>query len=180
VNHFLTYINPYHLSKIGMATPQVLMIERYSQNMLLTTTSFNHVFKLFNIVQTVGLEAVQWIEEGKEHCSILGGQHGWIWPYSGIAKPLECPNLPLLEGQGSIMAGSDINLDSNFTPTRPLLLDLSKAPILYPIHSNFTCTHPEYNPFTLLYAVLDYPTYGDHSLLVNNLLTIYLLVWNLL
>jgi len=80
------------------------MIDKYSQNMLLSTTSFDNVFKLFKMVQTVGLEAVQWIKEVKEHCGMLGGQHGWIWPYPGIAKPLEFPNLPLLEGQGSIMA----------------------------------------------------------------------------
>jgi hypothetical protein len=95
------YINPHHLSEIGMGTPQVLMIEKYSQNMLLSTTSFDHILKLLKMVQTVRLDAVQWIKEAKEHCDILRGNHGWIWPYSGIAKPLEFPNLPLLEGQGS-------------------------------------------------------------------------------
>jgi hypothetical protein len=41
---------------------------------------------------------------------MLGGQHSWIWPYSSIAKPMEFPNLALLVGQGSIMAGADIDL----------------------------------------------------------------------
>jgi hypothetical protein len=57
------YVNPNSLSKIGMATPQVLMIEKYSQNMLLRTTSFNNILKLFKMAQTVGLETVQWIKE---------------------------------------------------------------------------------------------------------------------
>jgi len=107
---------------------------------------------------------------------MLGGHHSWIWPYSGIAKPLEISNLLLLEGQGSILAGSDVNLDSEFPPTRPSSPDLSKALILHPIPSNFTHAHHDYNPFTSLDAI---PDYGDHNLSVNNLLD-HLLVWNLL
>jgi hypothetical protein len=38
------YINPHHLSKIGIATPQILMIKKYSQNMLLSTTLIDQVF----------------------------------------------------------------------------------------------------------------------------------------
>jgi hypothetical protein len=164
------YINPHHLSEISMGTPQVLMIEKYSQNMLLSTTSFDNIFKLFKMVQTVGLETVWWIKEVKECCGMLGGQHSWIWPYSGIAKPMEFPNLRLLEGQGSIMAGADINLDSDFPPTRPSSPDYSKALILHPIYSNFACAHPEYNPFTSLNTIPDYPTYSDNNLSVNDLL----------
>ena len=164
------YVNPNRLREIGMAAPQVLMIEKYSQNMLLSATSFDNVFKLFKMAQTVGLEAVRWIEEAKERCGTLGGQHGWIWPYSGIAKPLGFPNLPLLEGQGSIMAESDDGLDSEFSPPTPSSPDLSKALILHPIHSNFARAHPEYNPFTSLDAIPDYPTYGDHDLSVGDLL----------
>jgi len=74
------------------------------------------------MAQTVGLEAVRWIEEVKERCGTLGGQHGWIWPYSGITKPLGFPNLPLLEGQGSIMAGSDDGLDCYIPEFGTLLL----------------------------------------------------------
>jgi hypothetical protein len=106
----------------------------------------------------------------KEHCNILGGNHGWIWPYSGITKPLKFPNLPLLEGQGSIIAGSDVNLDSEFPPTRPSSPDLSKVLILHPIYSNFTQAHPEYNPFTSLDAIPGYTTCNDQELSVNNLL----------
>jgi hypothetical protein len=138
--------------------------------MLLSATSFDKVFKLFKMAQTVRLEAVHWIEEVKEHCGTLGGQHGWIWPYSGIAKPLGFPNLPLLEGQGSIMAGSDNGLDSEFPPPTQSLPNLSKALILHPIHSNFAHAHPEYNPFTSLNTIPDDPTYGDHDLSVGDLL----------
>jgi hypothetical protein len=165
------YINPHHLSKISMVAPHVLMIEKHSQNMLLSATSLDHIFKLFKIVQTVGLDAVHWIEEAKDHCDILGGDHGWIWPCSSVTKTLKFPNLLLLEGQGSIMAGSNIDLDSKFPPTQPSSPDLSKALILHPVHSNFACTHLEYNPFTSLNAILDYPTYGDHNLSVDDLLT---------
>ena len=41
-----------------MIAPQALMIEKYSQNMLLSATSFDCVFKLFVMVQTVRLDAV--------------------------------------------------------------------------------------------------------------------------
>jgi hypothetical protein len=68
------------------------------------------------------------------------------------------------------MAGSDINLDSDFPPTRPSSPDLSKALILHPIHSNFAHAHPEYTPFTLLDAIPDYLTYGDHDFPVDNLI----------
>jgi len=81
------------------------------------------------------------IEEAKECCTMLGGHHSWIWPYSGIAKPLAFPSLPLLEGQGSIMAGSNVNSDSEFHLTRQSSPDLSKALILHSIHFNFTHAH---------------------------------------
>src|SRR5882762_5577882 len=95
----------------------------------------------------VGLDAVCWIEKVKE-CGILGSSHSWIWPYSGIIKPVEFPNLPLLEGQGSIMAGSDIDLDSK--STQPSWPNFSKALILHLVYSNFAHAHPEYNPLTML------------------------------
>ena len=164
------YVNPNHLCEIGMAAPQILMIEKYSQNTLLGATSFDNIFKLFKMAETVGLEAVHWIEEAKERCGTLGGQHGWIWPYSGITKPLGFPNLPLLEGQGLIMAGSDDGLDSEFPPSTPSSPNLSQALILHPIHSDFAHAHSEYNPFTSLDAIPDYPTYDDHDLSVDNLL----------
>jgi len=157
------YINPNHLSEISMVAPQVLMIEKYSQNMLLSTTSFNNIFKLFKML---GLETVWWIEEVKEHCEILGAWHDWIWPSSGVIKP----NLLLLEGQGSIMAGANVDLHSNIPSTRSSSPDYSKALILHPVHSNFACTHPEYNPFTSLDTILDYPAYSNHDLLVDDLL----------
>ena len=143
--------------------------------MLLSATLFDQVFKLFKMTQTVRLEVVQWIEEAKECCTMLGGHHSWIWPYSGIAKPLAFPNLPLLERQGSIMAGSDVNSDSEFHLTRQSSPDLSKALILHSIHSNYSC------PFTLLNAIPDDPTYSDHDLSVNDLLNhLSILVWSLL
>jgi len=37
------YIHPNHLHEIGMAAPQVLMIEKYSQNMLLSAISFDNI-----------------------------------------------------------------------------------------------------------------------------------------
>jgi hypothetical protein len=124
----------------------------------------------FNFSKWCRLSDLEWIEEAKEHYDILGGNHSWIWPYSHITKPLEFPTLPLLEGQGSIMAGSNVDLDSEFPPTRLCSPDLSKTLILHPIHSNFACAHPEYNPFTSLSAIPDYPTYGDHNLSVDHLL----------
>jgi len=82
----------------------------------------------------------------------------------GVSQP------SALEGQGSIMAGSDDGLDSEFSPPTPSSPDLSKALILHPIHSNFARAHPEYIPFTSLDAIPIYPTYGDHDLSVDDLL----------
>ena len=55
-------------------------------------------------------------------------------------------------------------------PSYPSSPDLSKALILHPIHSNFAHAHPEYNQFTSLDAIPDYPTYDDNDLLVYDLL----------
>jgi len=57
-----------------------------------------------------------------------------------------------------------------YLPTQPSSPDLSKALILHPIYSDFSHTHPEYNQFTSLNAIPDYPTYDDNDLLVDDLL----------
>jgi hypothetical protein len=153
-----------------MEAPQILLIEKYSQNMLLSATLIEQVFNLFKFAQTVGSEAVKWIEEAKRWCNILGSAHNWIWPYSSIAKPLRFPILPLLEGQGLIMVGSNLTFKTEVQPSRPSSPDLSKALILHPVHSNFARAHPEYNPFTSLNNIPDLLTYSDKDLLANDLL----------
>jgi len=64
------------------------------------------VFKTLQNGQTVGLEAVRWIEEAKERCgtledSTVGFGPTRASPNPGVSQP------SALEGQGSIMAGSD-------------------------------------------------------------------------
>ena len=66
------------------------------------------------------------------------------------------------------MAKSDVDLDTEYPPTRPSSPNFSKVLILHPIHSNFTHTHPEYNPFTLLDTILGYLAYDDQELSVKD------------
>ena len=108
-----------------MEPPQILLIEKYSQNLLISATTIEQVFGLFKFTQTVGLEAIEWIEEARRHCAMLGDAHGWHW---AIPKVVDYPlvsNLPLLEGQGLIMAGLDVTLDSDIPPSCPPSPDLS-------------------------------------------------------
>src|ERR1700734_2448381 len=72
-----TYLNPNHLNEIGMAPPRILMIEGFSQNMLLSATMWEEVHKLFKMAQSVGLKALEWIGEAKRCCKSVGGRHGW-------------------------------------------------------------------------------------------------------
>jgi len=74
-----TYLNPNRLNEIGMAPPRILMIKGFSQNMLLSATTWEEVHKLFKMAQSVGLEALEWIGEAKRHCESVGGCHGWHW-----------------------------------------------------------------------------------------------------
>ena len=60
-NSLPTYLNPNRLNKIGMAPPRILMIEGFSQNMLLSATTLEEVHKLFKMAQSVGLEDLEWI-----------------------------------------------------------------------------------------------------------------------
>src|ERR1700683_1952088 len=60
-----TYLNPNHLNEISMSPPRILMIEGFSQNMLLSTTTLEEVHKLFRMAQTIGLEALGWIAEAR-------------------------------------------------------------------------------------------------------------------
>jgi hypothetical protein len=57
-NTLPTYLNPNCLNKIGMAPPRILMIEGFSQNMLLSTTTWEEVHKLFKMAHSVGLEGL--------------------------------------------------------------------------------------------------------------------------
>src|SRR6202050_3173057 len=54
-----TYLNPNHLNEIGMAPLRILIIEGFSQNMLLSATMWEEVHKLFKMAQSVGLEALE-------------------------------------------------------------------------------------------------------------------------
>ena len=74
-----TYLNPNHLNEIGMSPPRILMVEGFSQNMLLSATTLEEVYRLFGMAQSVGLEALQWIAEAKRRCESVAGHHGWHW-----------------------------------------------------------------------------------------------------
>jgi hypothetical protein len=78
-NTLPTYLNPNRLNEISMAPLCILMIEGFSQNMLLSATMWEEVHKLFKMAQSVGLEALEWIGEAKRHCESVGGCHGWHW-----------------------------------------------------------------------------------------------------
>jgi hypothetical protein len=97
-----TYLNPNRLNKISMAPLRILMIEGFSQNMLLSTTTWEEVHKLFKMAQSVGLEALEWIGEVKRCCKLVGGRHGWHWDNPEAGAVTIHTHLPLLEGQGQI------------------------------------------------------------------------------
>src|ERR1700683_4087803 len=47
------YLNPNCLNEISMSPPHILMIEGFSQNMLLSATTLAEVHKLFRMAQTI-------------------------------------------------------------------------------------------------------------------------------
>jgi hypothetical protein len=114
------YLNPYHLRKIEMPTPQILQIENILQNMLLSSTTMEEVCSLFNMAQAIGVETVEWIAEEKKHCRILGRMNGWNWNDEGHS---DSNQFPLLEGQL-------LNPESSLNPTN------SNTLILHPRSSN--------------------------------------------
>jgi hypothetical protein len=60
-----TFISAARLREIGMDLPRILMIKKYSQNLLLTTTSLSDIYKLFATAQAIGLETLEWIGEAR-------------------------------------------------------------------------------------------------------------------
>src|ERR1700729_1570464 len=105
--------NPNPLNEIGMAPPRILMIEGFSQNMLLSATMWEEVHKLFKMAQSVGLEALEWIGEVKRCCESIGKRHGWHWDDPEAGAVAIHTHLPLSEGQGQIKYRSYPALASN-------------------------------------------------------------------
>ena len=154
-----------------MAPPCILMIEGFSQNMLLSATTLEEVHKLFKMAQSVGLEALERIGEVKRHCESIGGCHSWHWDNPEAGAVTIHTRLPLSEGQEQIkhrsysMLGSDS--PTNHTPPS----DASKAIILHPRYSNWAANHSKYNPFTSLNPIPGPPIYQKMTLSLKELLT---------
>jgi hypothetical protein len=166
-----TYLNPNRLNEIGMAPPRILMIEGFSQNMLLSATTWEEVHKLFKMAQSVGLEALEWIGEAKRRCESVGGRHGWHWDDPEAGTLTIHTHLPLSESQRQIEYGSYSTLTGD-SPTNDIPpSDASKAVILHPRLSNWAADHPEYNPFTSLDPIPGPPVYQQTTPSLEELLT---------
>src|ERR1700683_400529 len=153
------YLNPNHLNKISMSPPRILMIEGFSQNLLLSATTLEEVHKLFRMAQTIDLEALEWISEARRHCELIMGFHSWHWDNPEAGTVAVHTRLPLLEGQGQIEYGLDSAPISNFSTSCDALSDASKAVIIHPCHYAWITDHPEYNPFTSLNPIPGPPVY---------------------
>src|ERR1700683_4255500 len=121
-----------------MAPPRILMIEGFSLNMLLSTTTWEEVHKLFKMAQSVGLEALEWIGEVKRRCKLVGGRHSWHWDGPEAGALAIHTHLPLLEGQWQIEYGSYSALTGD-SPTNDIP----------PSDAFFTCVFPT-GPPTIL------------------------------
>src|SRR6202050_2413478 len=111
-----TYLNPNRLNEIGMAPPRILMIEGFSQNILLSATTLEEVNKLFKMAQSVGLETLEWIKEAKRCCESMRGSHSWHWDALEAGAVTVHTRLLLLASQGQIGYGSYSALGSD-SPT---------------------------------------------------------------
>src|SRR6202050_1637351 len=116
-----TYLSPNRLNEIGMAPLRILMIKGFSQNMLLSATTWEEVHKLFKMAQSVGLEALEWIGEAKGRCESVGGRHGWHWDDPEAGTLTIHTHLPLSEGQVQIKYRlySTLSSDSPTNDTSP-------------------------------------------------------------
>ena len=138
--------------------------------MLLSTTSWEEVHKLFKMAQSVGLEALEWIGEAKRRCESIGGCHGWHWDDPEAGAVAICTHLLLSESQGQIEYGPYSTLTSD-SPTNDIPpSDTSKAVILHPRLSNWAADHPKYNPFTLLDPIPGSPVYQQMTPSLEELL----------
>ena len=90
------HINLTHLHKLEMLSPHILQIKHFSQNMLLCATTHKEIHWLFTIVQTIGMETLEWIAEAKRQCAIIGRAHGWHWI---VDERVNSDQYPALEGQ---------------------------------------------------------------------------------
>jgi hypothetical protein len=162
-----TYLNPNRLNKIGMAPPTILMIEGFSQNMLLSATMWEEVHKLFKMAQSVGLEALEWIGKAKRHCKSIGGCHGRHWDNPKAGTVTIRTHLPLSEGQGQIEYRLYPTPTSDSPTNDNPPSNASKTIILHPHLSN----HPKYNPFTLLNPIPSPPVYQKTTPSLEELLT---------
>jgi hypothetical protein len=151
------------LEEIGMATPRILFIERYTQNLLLCGSSLSEIHRLFDMAQKVGRETVEWIAKAKGHCLVAGKSHGWHWPDLDNGLLVVPSQFPDSEGQAQIENSEDtdncklsvlLNKHSTtvFNSVIPAL-----AMVLHPKYSTWAKEHPEYNPYNSLYQV---PSYG--------------------
>jgi hypothetical protein len=171
VDSLPTYLNPNRLNKISMAPLRILMIEGFSQNMLLSATTWEEVHKLFKMAQSVGLGAPEWIGEVKSRCESIGGRHGWHWDDPKAGTVTICTYLPLLEGQGQIKYRLYSTLTSDSPTNSNPPSNVSKAIILHPHLSNWAADHPEYNPFTSLNPIPGPPVYQKTTPSLEELLT---------
>jgi hypothetical protein len=95
------------LQEIGMGAPRILFIERYTQNLLLCSSSLSEIHRLFDLAQRVGRETVEWIAEAKGHCLVAGTSHGWHWHDLDNELFVVPSQFPDSEGQAQIENSED-------------------------------------------------------------------------
>ena len=116
-----------------MSSLCILQIKNFSQNMLLFATTHKEIHWLFAMVQTIGMETLEWIVEAKRQCAIIGRVYSWHWV---IDKRVDSDQFLALEGQ--------------------LLLSDT---VLEPSNSNALILHPHFStrlPDNILMPPLDY------------------------
>ena len=65
INLFEALPSPTRFRELEMSFPHILQIENFSQNMLLCATTHEKICWLFAMVQTIGIEMLEWIAEAK-------------------------------------------------------------------------------------------------------------------
>ena len=111
-------INPTCLCKIEMSSSCNLQIENFSQNMLICTTTYEKIHRLFTTAQTIRMETLEWIAEVKRWCAMIGRAYGWYWVVNERVDP---DQFPALEGQLLLLNTTLEPSDSNALFLHPCL-----------------------------------------------------------
>ena len=122
-------LNRAHLREIEMSSPPILQIENFPQNMLLCATTCKEIHWLFRMVQTIGMESLEWIAEAKRWCGMIGRAHSWHWV---VNEGVDSDQFPALEGQ-SLLLNTELELsDLNVLILHPRLWTQLPDNILMP------------------------------------------------